>query len=163
MICKVCLKNNAQFHLPHIINNELVEIHLCRECVQKHRFPDSPNDLDNKLDSLLEGLIQYNFIEKAAFSDLKCNFCGMTLKEFQKTGLLGCQNCYSIFDNYITKDKKRFESLYKKKSHNSGLSEQVLQLKRELKMALERENFEKAAEIRDIIKRYEKEGFFSDN
>ena len=58
MVCQVCQKKDALFHIPKIINNEIAYIHLCKVCANKNNLHEIANGLDDKLNSLLEGLLK---------------------------------------------------------------------------------------------------------
>ena len=47
-------------------------------------------------------------------SALSCPKCGMTLRDFEKRGRLGCIECYNTFNDYIVKEmfKQQGESTY---------------------------------------------------
>ena len=94
-----------------------------------------------------------------------CNNCGTTLEEFKKTGLLGCDNCYNEFSSNIESIAKRLQGSIEHKGKIPLREGKMLvrekhltKLKFEMQKVIEEENFERAAEIRDEIKRIESEG-----
>jgi len=85
----------------------------------------------------------------------KCPSCGMTLKDFQKTTMLGCPECYVLFEkeiNAIIEDVHDGDRHVGKIPANKKLSIEILSLQTELSKAVKAQNFEKAAELRDKIK-----------
>jgi protein arginine kinase activator len=156
MLCQKCGKRNAQYHSSRILNNQLVDVHLCKRCVENN----STQDHTNNIDGLLEVLVKTNVYDKNQTGELQCNACGTTFSEVQRSGLVGCPQCYSVFSDYILKDKNKS---HKRTGKTSKGSEFIERLEKKLKKAVESEDFEEAAQLRDKIKDLEKEGFFGDN
>ncbi|PCI92954.1 hypothetical protein COB11_06230 [Candidatus Aerophobetes bacterium] len=112
----------------------------------------------------------------ASFSEkgngLCCEKCSTSYETFSLDGTLGCPECYSIFSDLITKKLKteglipdKMQNILNKNEHihlhlgkgpnehlNSTISTQVTDLNEALNDALQRENYEQAAELRDQIK-----------
>ena len=100
-----------------------------------------------------------------------CDGCGMTYGEIAKRGKVGCAKCYETF-----KDKLRpsLESIHGRTAHvgkapkffeePSAVSpaekaeDPVAKLKEELQQAIETQEFERAAQIRDELKKTEEGG-----
>ena len=156
MLCQKCRKRNAQYHSSRIINNQLVDIHLCKRCVENNINQEHTNNIEG----LLEVLVKTNVYDKNQAEELQCNICGTTFSELQKSGLVGCPECYSIFSDYLSKHKIKS---YKKSFRTQKGIEFIERLERKLKKAVESEDFEEAAQLRDKIKDLEKEGFIGDN
>jgi len=163
MICQLCHKRTARFHLPRIVDNELVEIHLCRECIECQDPAEHENGLADKLSTLLEGLLHSSINEKGMESSLSCDVCKTSLREYNQNGLLGCSNCYEVFSKVIFKDNEAKKQISCGKKGLQRISENIQNLQKELNKAVELEQFEMAAELRDKIRKYEQEGFFRDN
>ncbi len=89
----------------------------------------------------------------------QCGFCGSTAATINSTGKLGCANCYLVFYDELLQTLK---NLHPQTIHSGKIPKSapaiiknnavVQTLKQELKEAIEREDFEKAAVIRDKIK-----------
>jgi protein arginine kinase activator len=103
--------------------------------------------------------------------ELCCSECGMTLKEFRDTGKFGCPNCYKTFEPFFSKNIKiiqatdrhcgKYPKNYKDIAEKAGKEKaegkaeelsNVEMLSIRLQQAVEREDFEEAAKIRDEIK-----------
>ena len=103
--------------------------------------------------------------------ELCCSECGMTLKEFRDTGKFGCPNCYKTFEPFFSKNIKiiqatdrhcgKYPKNYKDIAEKAGKEKaegkaeelsNVEMLSIRLQQAVEREDFEEAARIRDEIK-----------
>ena len=156
MLCDDCLKNNATVHLTTFSNGQVKTVHLCAQCASKRNKPViiagfSFNDLMSA------------FYETEKDEEVTCDKCGMTLSDFQKTGKLGCAQCYKAFESSVIPVLKGIHmnekhtgkrpgekvSVDMEKETESELKKE--RLSKELKMAISTENFEEAARIRDEI------------
>jgi len=95
---------------------------------------------------------------------LVCQKCGMSYDEFQKVGKLGCSGCYETFGNRLKPILKRLHGSVEhsgkvpvKISKTLRTSKEIEELKGLLSKAVQNEEYEKAAEIRDRIKAIESE------
>jgi protein arginine kinase activator len=164
MLCERCEENAASVHLTRIINGQKEEIHLCEDCARKSSQLNS-DDTDLSFQSLLSGILNHKFSNKESsfFSNdssqkLVCLNCGMSYHEFTKKGLFGCEECFNVFDQKLDNLFKRIHGNIR---HNGKYplsfqqkletESELFELKKEMQTAVEKENFEKAAEIRDKI------------
>jgi protein arginine kinase activator len=161
MLCQRCQKRDAQFHSSRIINNELIDVHLCSKCVEIHGNQEETKSIDDKLHSLLEVLLKADVYNGNSSSVLRCDICGTTFKELEKSGLAGCPKCYDLFSERILKDNN--ESYGTGSPNKKAGSTFLERLEKRLKTAVQNENFEEAAKLRDKIRVLEKEGFFGDS
>ncbi|HXG98155.1 MAG TPA: UvrB/UvrC motif-containing protein, partial [Gemmatimonadales bacterium] len=93
---------------------------------------------------------------------LRCPACGSTLRDFRDTGRLGCDQCYSSFDTHLRDLLRRLHGSsqhvgerYDMPGAAGGAGDprsELLELKAQLRRAVEGENFELAAELRDRIR-----------
>ncbi|RKY02851.1 MAG: hypothetical protein DRP55_02290 [Spirochaetes bacterium] len=152
MICQYCQKNEATYHLQKIINNSIVEIHLCHDCSKKELRKKHENGIEDKINTILEGLIKSDTRIKENNNAVFCGVCGTTYADFEKKGLFGCSECYISFRGII-KSKyiadKKVEYNEKKLTEKKHSKIDILEL--ELKKAVELEDFERAAILRDKI------------
>jgi UvrB/uvrC motif. len=173
MLCDDCQKRPATLHFTKIVNGEKTEIHLCQVCAQEkgHLFMFNPSS-NLSINNLLAGLFQLNpnMQEKTqesytSYDLLQCQVCGMTFSQFLKIGRFGCEHCYETFADQLTPILKRLHGGNWKHSgkipKRSGgalyIKKKIDQLKETLQTLIEREEFEKAAEVRDEIRMYEKQ------
>jgi protein arginine kinase activator len=164
MLCERCGDHEASVHLTRIINGRKEEVHLCEECARKS---SQLNLDDNNLSfqSLLSGILNHDFLneESTAFKNndsnkLICQNCGLSYHEFTKKGLFGCEECFNVFENKLdelfkrihgnTRHRGKFPLSFKQKLKAKT---EITDLKKEMQFAVEKEDFEKAAEIRDKI------------
>lgn len=163
MLCERCGKKEASVHLTRIVNNKKEEIHLCEDCARKSR----KINIDKKnmtFQSLLSGILNYNLSNQKPsifdndFDYLVCKNCGLSYQEFTQKGFFGCAKC---FDNFQDELDSLFKRIHGNNRHTGkiplSLQEkfetelEIDELKKEMQNAVQKENFERAAKIRDEI------------
>jgi protein arginine kinase activator len=158
MKCEICGLKDAVIHIRQIQKDLVHELHICEECAQEKgliREEESELPIANLLSGLLEGK------DMTGAGEVKeaCPRCGMRASEFRKQGKLGCAECFSAFQ----KDVKAIVSQMAARPHHSGrlprsFAEQsgaaVVNdtLREELREAVEREDYEEAARLRDKLR-----------
>ena len=92
-----------------------------------------------------------------------CPKCNMSLAQFSKSGKLGCPACYEAFRPYLNEVLKSIHAntehtgkISKNANEKIKLRRELESLKKELADAIEKQDFENAATIRDKIKALEK-------
>jgi len=156
----------ANVHYTQIINGNKVEMYLCSQCAEeKGKFTFSPQ---LSLGSLLWGFglgggADYPGIGQQPV--LRCNVCGMSFDDFKRMGKLGCPNCYRVFRNNLEPILRRLHGSTEhtgkvpaKLADEIKTSSEIERLKAELAAAIENEQYEKAAELRDRIRELENSG-----
>ena len=110
---------------------------------------------------------------------MTCESCGTSHQDFKKGGRLGCQACYHVFrpvleplldgmhagiehagkipDRFVAETKEEFVEDIIEVEKGPATAEQCQKIKKELQDAVEAENYEKAAELRDLLKKLEEE------
>ncbi len=178
MKCESCGQNEATVLYQEVSMEELRQkalSHICSECAQKYGLSVLKKE-SSKLsaEEILSGLIQRQKEDKD--KDLKCPECDFTYGEFKKSGRVGCGNCYSAFSSQLEKLIDNIQRAVKHKGkipqkpkESSGLSsrsdellysqieQHILRLQDQLKEAVETQEFEKAALLRDTIAELKKE------
>jgi len=162
MLCELCKQSQATVHLTEIVNDQMSELHLCEACAnQKGAQVESHFGLSD----LLSGLAEFSKTqEPEEVTAQACSNCGMTYDDFRKVGRLGCANCYTTFKRSLGSLLKRIHGspihlgkaparLVKPAKAKTELAE----LKRKLEQAIEVEEFEEAAKLRDQIRRIEQQ------
>ena len=86
----------------------------------------------------------------------------MTFDDFSKTGRFGCSQCYSTFKNQMNPMLRRIHGktfhvgkVPKRTGGQLRIKQEINRLKRELQEAVNAEEYERAAVIRDKIKELE--------
>ena len=161
MQCDICAKKKATVHLTEIVDEQMSEMHLCEDCA---REKSSQMEQQFGLADLLAGLGDFNKQAKESEKiNLKCPNCTMTYDDFRKFGRLGCSKCYEAFKTHL--------STLLRKIHGSNQHfgktpvkippterkkiEDLQELKSQLLEAIQMEDFEKAAQLRDKIREIE--------
>lgn len=95
---------------------------------------------------------------------MQCSRCGLTLQEFANAGKLGCDNCYDTFKKYLMPVLKRIHGagshsgkIPARSGGKLAVKRQLESLRIKLKEAVAAEEYEKAAEYRDMIRAMEQD------
>lgn len=161
MLCQNCQKRIANVHFTQVINNKKVEMYLCEQCAneQREQFSfGSPLNINDFFSGIL-GFVSESQYRTNPPENLKCEKCGMSYDEFQKSGKVGCNNCYELFQSRLDPLLKRLHGNVEhhgkipvKLSKCINATKEIERLKEGLNKAIRSEEYEKAAEIRDRIK-----------
>ena len=160
MLCTKCGAKNAVVHYTKSINGEVTEYHLCQDCAKEEGLFGNLNFNFGNLFTDFLGL----GLEAAPkeTSTLACPGCGGTLRDFERTGRLGCSACYDTFEAAIAPVLKRLHGsvlhtgkLPKEAEGEVKAARKIDRLKKELKAAVQKEDFETAARLRDEIREME--------
>ncbi len=160
MLCEQCGEREAIVALTHIDENEKTHVHLCGECAREQGI-----DVEASLEELEERMSEQ---EERDEQELRCSSCGMTYDRFKEHYRLGCAECYSSFREelrpLLRKVHGAHEHVGKRPSPAAEVREAAAEttegkdavwtldlLQRRLRGAVEREEFEEAARLRDRI------------
>ncbi|NJD01912.1 MAG: hypothetical protein FIA99_04790 [Ruminiclostridium sp.] len=166
MLCQQCNKRPANVHLTKIVNGSKVEMLLCDQCARgKSQLGFGGFGPSLNINDFLSGFIGLSHIDIHAEHVPKeacCEVCGMGFGDFGKTGKMGCGNCYSKFGEMLKPVLKRLHGNYEHTGKAPAGISKVLEVSREVERlkellgkAVQNEEYEKAAEIRDRIKAVE--------
>lgn len=165
MICEKCKKREATIKLIKIVNKKRESHMFCEECANELDNIFSEKDEIDKFNfnKILDGLIDYlskNKEQKELQIEGVCKKCGTTYEEIKESGIVGCCECYEAFElGLIPMMHKHHGSSYHKGSKNFSYrlvdNKSLEYLKQELEEAIEFENYERAAILRDKIKKIE--------
>jgi protein arginine kinase activator len=157
MLCCVCKEKEATVHLTQIAGDKMQKVDLCEECA-KHKGVNDPAGFS--LADLLLGLgASQELDQTAGGAEIKCPKCGFTQADFKKAGRLGCAECYTTFADGL---EGLLKTMHKGTRHTGkvpqalqqsrDMTERMKVLEKKLAKAVEDENFEQAAILRDEIK-----------
>jgi protein arginine kinase activator len=160
MTCEVCQNENATVHLTQIINGKMQKIDLCEKCAKEKGVADPAGF---SLADMLLGLGAADEMKSSGSAEeLVCPQCGFTQPDFKKTGRLGCPQCYVTFSEglgVILKDMHKGISHKGKVPSRAARAEmfqnKLKSLHQELQAAVQSENYEVAASLRDQISNLE--------
>lgn len=170
MYCDECKERPAKVHYTQVVNGKQTEMHLCEECAQKKSqinigFHFEPGlSLQNLLAALMgQEIGGYQPLGVSMTDAMCCKNCGSTYREFSKCGKLGCSQCYEEFKDYLAPIIRKLHG----NSYHTGkiplrtggvihLKRELESLRNELQAAIQVEEYERAAELRDKIRELEK-------
>jgi protein arginine kinase activator len=166
MKCDKCNKP-ATVHLTEIQGGKQISKHLCEQCATQGG--EGLLKVHAPINELLEKFVQqHSGLPKEGTST--CEHCGISWADFRQGGLLGCQHDYVLFDKELTPLLQR---AHENATHHLGkvprravtaaggggaLAKRqvdVAKLRKELAKAVESEDYERAAKLRDQIKEAE--------
>jgi protein arginine kinase activator len=174
MLCGKCKKRDATVHISGFVDNKSVQISFCESCARNSGF-----------NPLFAAPFTFAAHEQPALTDLTdllsswhakssglaltpsaCPVCHWTISDFQKTGMMGCAECYLHFqaetDNCLRKVQGHVQHKGKKapaevaKAKAKERRDTLTSLKAKLDKAVKEENYEAAAMLRDRLKEFEK-------
>jgi protein arginine kinase activator len=165
MKCESCGKV-ATVHLTEIKNGKKVEKHLCEQCAAQSEGL-TPAKMHMPINELLTNFVMnHTGLANKPQETLACPQCGMTWAEFRQTGLLGCEHDYPAFEKEMT---PLLQKAHEGAAHHVGKvptrrggtgvpakrTIDMSKLKKELARAVETEDYERAAKLRDQIRQAE--------
>jgi protein arginine kinase activator len=157
MLCCVCKEKPATVHLTQIVGDKMQKLDMCEDCAKAKGINDPTSFA---MADLMLGLGASQELDpSAAGVELKCPRCGFSQADFKKTGRLGCPECYQTFAEGLF---GLLKSMHKGTRHvgktPEGLrktrdtADRLKLLQKKLSKAIETEDFETAALLRDEIK-----------
>jgi protein arginine kinase activator len=161
MPCDQCHTREAIIHLTQIVNEQVTTLHLCERCAAE-KGVESPSVAKTPLGTFLaamgKGLPETT---PAPRSSETCGRCGASLKDFNESGRLGCPECWHTFETPLRDLLRRLHG----STHHlgeryaetvpapaGGGRAEAAELREQLRVAVETENFELAAELRDRLR-----------
>lgn len=155
MLCQKCGKNQANVFYKQMINGEYKEMAICGECAKDF---DSPIKIMNEDFNIFGNLFKKPVSANELNPPVVCNLCGSTIKDIMKCGKAGCAKCYDTFRNELSntilhihgKTNHTGRAPHEYKIKNEKINK-VNSLKAQLKDAIEKQEFETAAKLRDEI------------
>jgi protein arginine kinase activator len=152
----------ATVHLCHpSAGKEPKEIHLCSECAQNQNLIVGK---ELQLNAIVQIMISMHVGEAAdVLTHLACPVCGLKYMEFRTLGRLGCPHDYESFRSGLV---PLLERIHRKTVHIGKRPKRrpkasptdILELRKQLREAVDAERYERAAELRDLIRHKEKDG-----
>lgn len=167
MLCEECQKNEATFSVTITSGDEVTTRHLCGECMKKMELSLTDGDVKGFLSSILSMLGN-------AQTDTSpvCSGCGLHYAAFERTGKLGCAQCYHDFAQQLKPILQRIHGTTQHvgrtpksggmpisgveaaapEAEKSALQSRRDELRQKMDEAVACENFEDAAKYRDQLK-----------
>jgi protein arginine kinase activator len=158
MLCDNCRERDAVVHLTQIVENAVTQLHLCEKCAAEKGVETTVAAPKHPLGDFLQAVQQQLTVSQG--DAVRCNFCSATLRDFRATGRLGCAHCYSAFETSLRELLRRVHGNSQHAGHRydpprPDLLERATtlgELRDRLRRAIENEQFELAADLRDRIR-----------
>ena len=152
--CQRC-SERANLHITEVDGEEFEELHLCVKCAEKYMQQGK---------SGATPVIGEPSEEDESADVADCAVCGITFRDFQSTGRLGCPQDYQVFRNELL---PLLESVHGAVRHvgkvprrlpaDAQLQARLLKLRQQLQQAVATEEYELAAQLRDQIDSLERQ------
>jgi protein arginine kinase activator len=165
MRCEHCHEREAIIHLTQIQNAQVTTLHLCEPCAAEKGVETGAPSGKVPLQDFLATLGKGGGGPAEAGTDVPCPACGATLQDFRQAGRLGCAECYTAFEGPLRDLLRRLHgsALHAGEAyavepaaapaHAPAVPAGALgDLRERLRHAIETEDFELAAELRDRIR-----------
>ena len=161
MLCSNCKKQTATFFYTQNINGKETSVSLCPDCAQKAGIGIQGDPFSPFFGSLFGGEAVKAPHHKAGAK--RCSLCALTFADIAEMGKVGCPECYNTFREEL---KNTIRSIHGSAKHvgitperstdvapveNGSLSEEG-KLREALNIAIQTENYEEAARLRDLIR-----------
>ena len=162
MVCENCGSTEAVVHLTQIVNNQMSTHHLCERCAAEKGLDSTPDSANLPLIDMIAQMTEDVPPDPRTVGSA-CSFCGLTFDDFRQTGRLGCPHCYETFSAHLPRLLRRIHGgakhvgkVYLPPDPTASEMEKRLDgLRRKLERAVQSEDFERAAELRDQIRALE--------
>ena len=158
MKCQKCPKS-ATLHITEIISEDnFEELHLCEDCAQKYLYEPNQKAPPKESSPPPEEMEEAG----GALMSRSCSVCGMKFIDFRNSGRLGCPHDYQEFKDELL---PLLENIHGETRHCGKTprrlpqarqtQSELVQLRKQLQQAINREAYEEAAQLRDRIRRLE--------
>lgn len=148
--CDECHQRPASVHVVRIVDGRKEQRNLCERCaIEKGELPFAWEP--HPLQQLLAGMLKPQAVE------LRCPTCGTAYADFARTSLLGCPDCYRAFESQLAPVLRRVHGANRHRGkspsrHRADRPQDVERLRADLEEAVAREDYERAAILRDRLR-----------
>lgn len=163
MKCKHCEKP-ATFHITELTGPTPSELHLCEDHARAYltQSDEEAETAPSLADKLKLGQTAQDL---ARLDQQSCPVCGITFYEFRQQGRLGCPHDYVCFEKELEPlltnihgENTHIGKRPQRTSRGTDRRTELIRLRREMKEAIEKEDYEVASKLRDQIRKFEQEG-----
>ena len=165
-LCQACGKRPAVVHLTQVVDDTVAVHHLCEPCAsEKGLETATPPENFPLTDFLAQMGVEATGMGSGspapeADNSAECGYCGITYGKFRETGRLGCPHCWVAFETQLRGLVRRVHG----STHHAGKvyipgdptaadrEKRLENLRSKLGRAVDAEDFERAAELRDAIR-----------
>ena len=154
--CQRC-QSPATLHITEILGpSQFEEVHLCEQCATKYAQ-------EGPVKTAVKGAKELTAeADEGLFSQHACPQCGIKFVDFRNSGRLGCPHDYQEFRDDLM---PLLENIHGEVRHcgktprrlpqNKQTQSELIQLRNRLKQAINKEDYEEAARLRDRIRTLE--------
>lgn len=169
MFCEDCNTKPASIHVTQVTDGEKAEHHYCSDCAAKKGISFFSMEEALSLPKILGSFFGFGPTPMSqpalpSATQQRCPNCSTSFHQIGQQGRFGCSECYTAFQDQLDPILRRIhgnnQHMGKVPLRGAGkikIRRQIAELKAGLQDAVAQEQFEKAAELRDDIKRLEKE------
>ena len=174
MLCEKCKKRTATVFYNENFNGKQRSYSLCGECAAKLREKGDLQDITSMMGSFADPFsdLRDDFfsgffgmpVQKTVASASKCPVCGFTYADVLKEERVGCAECYHAFGSELERTIQALQgvgrhcgavpSRYRARKERE---ECLKRLRLSMQEAIREEDFERAAKLRDDIRKMEGE------
>ncbi|MAT14289.1 MAG: DNA helicase UvrBC [Planctomyces sp.] len=157
--CSRCSKI-ATLHITEINEGKVDELHLCESCAKMY-LNQPPSNLEEEFPAVeveFAELMEEDEPEDNPAEEIACPSCGITYKEFRSKGRLGCPQDYIVFKPQLfglldnIHNATQHKGKYPKRAPEASQKQfELIKLRNELNEAVQQEDYEEAARLRDKI------------
>lgn len=168
MKCQKCEKH-ATFHITDLTGDELLALHLCPDCAKKYLKTDDPAIESEEATPTISGVLSGQLKLEETAEDLKeldakqCPVCGISFYEFRQAGRLGCPHDYDFFSSELEPlmvnvhgETRHIGKQPENSTPESSMQIDLIRMRREMKDAIDQEDYERASALRDQIRKIER-------
>ncbi len=178
MLCQNCNQNEATTHIKRVVNGEAEEHHLCAECAKKLGYDHFLDDFSLSIPNIFSSFFHDTMPALSRAGVEHCDTCGSSFEDIVRSGMVGCADCYEKFFDRLLPSIQRIHGRAKhagktphytvepdapkadekaQETAETGVDTQIEALQQEMQKAIESQNFEQAAVLRDKIKALKEE------
>ncbi|MFO7264710.1 MAG: UvrB/UvrC motif-containing protein [Limnochordales bacterium] len=167
MLCEQCKQAPATVHITQVVNDVRREMHLCEQCAAQVTGDLGLSWPTFSFNKLLGGLLAPDSVTGLAGAPAtggRCPNCGLSFADYRRMGLLGCSQCYETFDRQLEPVLRRLHGntvhtgkVPLRQAGRLRIERELERLRQELQEAIGKEEYERAAVLRDRIRMLEKQ------
>jgi len=162
MLCQKCHKNLATVRYAEVVDGKVADIHLCPDCLSRQQDRSASGfELSGSIPAA-KSSPRPQLLRPRPRAPRTCKSCMTKLLTVLDSGKVGCAHCYAHFSADIEPMLVALHGSAQHKGKTSRVGDvrarlrSDLQTKRSLlRSALETENYEEAASLRDGIRQLE--------
>lgn len=157
MLCSRCKQRPANVYFSQNVNGNTCEYEVCSECAKELGLLSNTGSMFNLNQFLGDFFGTASGI--AGTSGKTCSHCGTTYREFASDGMFGCSHCYETFGDSLPELMNRLHGAARhiapQQAAENDKQSKIGQLKAQIADAVAKEDYERAAKLRDEIKKLE--------